>query len=67
MRIDLTGVPVIGDSLRDLQAAQAVDGSPILVKTGKGERTLASGARLDGIPVFANLGVIVDRLLTQVD
>ena len=67
MRIDLTGVPVIGDSLRDLQAAQAVDGSPILVKTGKGERTLASGACLDGIPVFANLGVIVDRLLTQID
>ena len=33
---DLTGVPAIGDSLRDLQAASALGCAPILVRTGKG-------------------------------
>lgn len=36
---DMKGVPVIGDSLRDLQAAVAMDAQPILVLTGKGTKT----------------------------
>ena len=40
--IDLTQAIVVGDSLRDIQAAQAVGAYPMLVKTGKGERTLAT-------------------------
>lgn len=59
----LIRVPVIGDSLRDLQAAQQVGASPILVKTGKGERTLATGEGLDGIPVYDNLAAAVSFLL----
>jgi len=51
---DLTTIPVIGDSLRDLQAAQAVGASPILVKTGKGQKTLIKNPHLN-IPVFENL------------
>lgn len=47
-------VTVIGDSLRDLQAAQAVGASPILVKTGKGKKTLLENPNLN-IPVFENL------------
>ena len=43
----LAGVPVIGDSLRDLQAASAAGARPILVLTGKGEQTLKAG----GLPV----------------
>jgi D-glycero-D-manno-heptose 1,7-bisphosphate phosphatase len=50
----LDEVPVIGDSLRDLQAAQAVGASPMLVKTGKGEKTLLENPNLN-IPVFDNL------------
>lgn len=38
--ISLKGVPVIGDSLRDLEAATAVDAQPILVLTGKGKKTM---------------------------
>jgi len=38
--MDLKGVPAIGDSLRDLQAGVAMGCVPILVKTGKGEKTL---------------------------
>ncbi|MEN8169288.1 MAG: D-glycero-beta-D-manno-heptose 1,7-bisphosphate 7-phosphatase [Pseudomonadota bacterium] len=59
----LEGVPVIGDSLRDLQAAQQVGAMPILVKTGKGERTLKKGEGLDGIPVFDDLSAAVAALL----
>ncbi|MEJ2360104.1 MAG: D-glycero-beta-D-manno-heptose 1,7-bisphosphate 7-phosphatase [Gammaproteobacteria bacterium] len=61
--IDLEGVPVVGDSLRDLQAAQQVGAAPILVRTGKGERTLAKGVGLDNVPVFDDLASYVDYLL----
>lgn len=40
----LLGVPAIGDSLRDLQAAIQFGCKPILVRTGKGERTLVREA-----------------------
>jgi D-glycero-D-manno-heptose 1,7-bisphosphate phosphatase len=52
--VDLTGMTVIGDSLRDIQSAQAVGASPILVKTGKGQKTLTDNPDLN-IPVFENL------------
>lgn len=51
---DLTTIAVIGDSLRDLQAADAAGAQPILVKTGKGKKTLIENPNLN-IPVFENL------------
>ena len=63
LKTDLAEVPVVGDSLRDLQAAQLVGAMPNLVRTGKGERTLAKGEGLQGIPVFADLAAYVDHLL----
>lgn len=62
---DLSGVPAIGDSLRDIQAAHAVDARPILVRTGKGERTLAGGEGLEGVPVYDDLAAAVDALLWE--
>ncbi len=62
--VPLTGVPVIGDSLRDLEAARAVGARPILVRSGKGERTLAAGKGLDGVPVYADLAAAVGGLVT---
>jgi len=61
----LQDVPIVGDSLRDLQAAQAVGARPILVRTGKGERTLAKGEGLEGIPVYDDLAAAVDALLQE--
>ncbi len=61
--VPLSGVPVIGDSLRDLQAAQAVGARPILVRTGKGERTIAKAEGLDGIPIYNDLAAAVSSLL----
>ncbi len=52
--VSLSGMPVIGDSLRDLQSAQAVGASPILVKTGKGCKTLTENSNLN-VPTFENL------------
>jgi len=52
--IDLSGMIVIGDALRDIQSAQAVGANPILVKTGKGQKTLTDNPDLT-IPVFENL------------
>lgn len=63
LHVSLQDVPVVGDSLRDLQAAQAVGAKPLLVRTGKGERTLAKGEGLEGIPVFADLQAAVEELL----
>ena len=37
--IGLSGVPVVGDSLRDLEAAEAAGAIPVLVKTGRGRLT----------------------------
>jgi D-glycero-D-manno-heptose 1,7-bisphosphate phosphatase len=57
---------VIGDSLRDLESAQAVGAVPMLVRTGKGERTLARLAespQLANVPVFTDLAAAVDALL----
>lgn len=65
LQVPLTGVPVVGDSLRDLQAAQAVDAQALLVRTGKGMRTLAHGEGLDGIAVFDDLSAVVDHLLQE--
>lgn len=63
--VPLEGVPVIGDSLRDLDAARAVGAEPILVRTGKGLRTIAAGKGLEGVPVFENLSEAVDALLKE--
>jgi D-glycero-D-manno-heptose 1,7-bisphosphate phosphatase len=62
LRIELQGIPAIGDSLRDLQAARAVGAQPILVKTGQGLDTLEQGVEPD-VQVFKNLGSAVEALL----
>ena len=52
--VGLAGLPAVGDSFRDLEAARSVGAYPILVETGKGCRTLARHPDLD-LPVCSNL------------
>ncbi|WP_454254053.1 D-glycero-beta-D-manno-heptose 1,7-bisphosphate 7-phosphatase [Pseudomonas sp. Marseille-Q8238] len=59
---NLTGIWFVGDSSGDLAAAQAVDCQPVLVKTGKGERTLAKPLPA-GTLIFDDLAAIADQLL----
>lgn len=63
---DLKGTPAIGDSLRDLQAAVAVDAIPILVLTGKGEMTHANGNLPEDTQIFADLSSVVDTLVKRI-
>ncbi len=68
--IELVGVPAIGDSLRDLEAAVAVGCAPILVRTGNGvatEYALTShpDARLHDIVVLDDLAAAADFLISK--
>ena len=60
---DLSGVPAIGDSLRDLQAAFAAGARPVLVLTGKGVETQAANELPEGTLVFADLMAAVEHIL----
>ena len=60
---DLKGVPLVGDSLKDLQAADAVGAQPLLVLTGKGPRTQADGGLPRRTLVFQDLAEAVRHLI----
>ena len=68
LKIKLYGVPAVGDSIRDLEAAAAVHALPVLVKTGKGERSVELLQRgqhegLGTVPVFDDLAGFAEALL----
>ncbi|RPI48701.1 MAG: D-glycero-beta-D-manno-heptose 1,7-bisphosphate 7-phosphatase [Betaproteobacteria bacterium] len=60
--VDLTGVPAVGDSLRDLKAAQEVGAQPVLVTTGKGKITLKEGGLPEGTEVYDDLAAFAKQL-----
>lgn len=62
--VSLEGVPSVGDSLRDLQAAEAVRARPILVLTGKGKKTQVEGNLPPGTTVFPDLAAVALELCT---
>lgn len=66
LETDLTGVPFIGDALKDVEAALAVGCQAILVRTGKGETAAAQlPAELkQRVSIFDDLAAAVDHLLT---
>ena len=59
------GVPAVGVSLRDLQACTALGCQPVLVMSGKGEKTKAEGNLPEGTLEFADLAGAVDHLLAK--
>jgi D-glycero-D-manno-heptose 1,7-bisphosphate phosphatase len=63
LRVTLEGVPAIGDSWRDVDAARAAGARPILVRTGKGEQALAERAPPPDLPVYDDLAAAVADLL----
>jgi D-glycero-D-manno-heptose 1,7-bisphosphate phosphatase len=63
LNVTLEGVPVIGDARRDLEAATAVRARPILVLTGKGQKTRREGPLPPGTEVYGSLAEAVDALL----
>ena len=67
LSVSVTGCWFVGDSLKDIQCAKAKGCRPVLVKTGKGHRTLAKGQDLDNVVVFDCLADFVDALLKRPD
>lgn len=64
----LADVPVIGDSLRDLEAADAAGAVPVLVRTGNGAATEASlPTRFRDIAVYDDLAEAAEALIGEVD
>jgi D-glycero-D-manno-heptose 1,7-bisphosphate phosphatase len=61
--VALAGVPVVGDSLRDLQPAAAMGATPYLVLTGKGTKTYAAANLPATTQVFPDLAAVVAALL----
>ncbi len=62
--VKLEGVPVIGDSLRDLQAAFVAGCTPNLVLTGNGRTTQEAGGLPPNTSTYPDLAAFVDRLLS---
>ncbi len=63
--VELTQVFAVGDALRDLQAFAEAGCRPILVRTGKGEQTLAEGSLPPHTMVVADLAAAVTYLLAE--
>lgn len=61
-KIDLQQTVCVGDSLRDIQAAQFVRAKPLLVLTGNGQKT-ATMQGMSGVEVFADLAAVTQHLL----
>jgi D-glycero-D-manno-heptose 1,7-bisphosphate phosphatase len=59
----LEGVPAVGDSLRDLEAAAAAKAKPILVLTGKGQKTFEAGNLPQGTQVYPDLAAVAEALV----
>ncbi len=61
--LSLNSVPFIGDTKSDVEAARAARATPVLVRTGKGQRTLADNPELESLLCYADLAEAVDSLL----
>jgi D-glycero-D-manno-heptose 1,7-bisphosphate phosphatase len=64
--VSMRGVPFIGDSIRDLQAAQDAGARPVLVRTGNGRSAEARlPAPLSSVEVFDDLSAAAAALLAE--
>jgi D-glycero-D-manno-heptose 1,7-bisphosphate phosphatase len=59
----LLGIPIVGDSLRDLEAGIALGATPHLVLTGKGQKTLDKGILPEGTKIHADLMAFAQAVL----
>ncbi len=64
--VPLDGIPIVGDSERDLVAARAVNARPILVLTGNGVKTSADlQQRGEEVETFADLDAVASALIAE--
>jgi D-glycero-D-manno-heptose 1,7-bisphosphate phosphatase len=60
--VALKDVHMVGDALKDVQAAAAAGARPVLVLTGKGKKTRDEGDLPPGTQVFADLAAFAEHL-----
>jgi D-glycero-D-manno-heptose 1,7-bisphosphate phosphatase len=60
--ISLKDTYMVGDALKDVQAAVAAGARPVLVLTGKGKKTEAEGNLPPGTQVFPDLAAFAEHL-----
>ena len=60
--VPLGEVAMVGDALRDLEAAAAAGVKPVLVLTGKGAKTMADGGLPPGTRIFPDLEAFAEQL-----
>ncbi|HAE99897.1 MAG TPA: D-glycero-beta-D-manno-heptose-1,7-bisphosphate 7-phosphatase [Methylophilaceae bacterium] len=63
--VELDEVYGVGDALRDMQSFSAAGCKPILVRTGKGEETLAHGNLPENTLVVADLAEAVQHIIAE--
>lgn len=65
----LSGVYFVGDTYNDIETARAAGAVPVLVKTGKGQRTIDSctAEQLKDVLVFDDLLSVANKLLVEIN
>ena len=64
-QIPLENVFCVGDKITDIQAAENAGGTPILVRTGKGNDEINSGLVPKHIPIYDDLASFVNKIITE--
>jgi D-glycero-D-manno-heptose 1,7-bisphosphate phosphatase len=67
LNVSLQDVPMVGDSSRDILAAQAVAGRPILVLTGNGRETMTRQDATADVEVYDDLAAVADMLIAEAE
>ena len=65
LQISLKDVPMVGDNISDIEAAQSVEAKPILVRTGKGQSLIDNNKVPDNVPVYSNLLEVAEALIKK--
>jgi D-glycero-D-manno-heptose 1,7-bisphosphate phosphatase len=60
--VSLADTYMVGDTLRDVQAAAAAGARPVLVLSGRGRKTLEEGMLPPGTAVFQDLATFAEHL-----
>jgi D-glycero-D-manno-heptose 1,7-bisphosphate phosphatase len=60
--VTLSDVYMVGDALRDVQAAASAGARPVLVLTGKGKMTREEGGLPPGTEIFPDLAAFAQKL-----